>query len=683
MKSKRVPDRVHVVRTPEQDTANPQASQNIEIVRMLAQISDKLKRSEAERYELLNELREYRKSLRELEDKSENSEKAYLALENTVKTKGNIDTESLQRQARFEKSLKETEDKIVKAIAGQALIDKRISDAESKQVAIDQRLDASVAEQARLDRQLELTAQDKARLLRKVERLEDVVTETQDTLRSKAMVLLTDQSAAAGTLSAPAWGENSPQPKRVEDRQEQSLWARATSVQTLSISALIIAALLGGYAINQIQKPDFPEITINDNGDLASLGNPPANNLSDVNALEAQKIENRLNINEENTVNATEASAGTETLPEDVLDYSDDQLIEALNQDPEGLAAQLNDIEPSAANAQTDTAQEGPLSNPQITEPMANFDAVAFKQDPSIAKAIAESKPSGTLESRMQPDGNLPPSVRRIEEQAFKGNAEAQHDLAAIYTAGQGGVSQNFEKAAFWFREASDNNIANARYNLGVLNHQGLGTERNLDKALYWYREAAKLGHAEAQYNLGIAHIEGIGTDYDPKLAAAFFERAANNGIMEAAYNLGLIYENGLLGTAKPDEAILWYKIAADQGSSDAQSALEQLAQSLQIGMSDIDNLVERMQQINQSVKGRRAGPNGEAASTSSVNSNQAMIAQIQEYLMLTGEYTGPADGINGPKTEEAIKAYQAANNLAVTGKPSGELLNSMIGSAQ
>ena len=35
----------------------------------------------------------------------------------------------------------------------------------------------------------------------------------------------------------------------------------------------------------------------------------------------------------------------------------------------------------------------------------------------------------------------------------------------------------------------------------------------------------------------------------------------------------------------------------------------------------------------------------------------------------------GPIDGIMGPKTHRAIRAFQAARKLAVTGKPSPELL--------
>ena len=165
--------------------------------------------------------------------------------------------------------------------------------------------------------------------------------------------------------------------------------------------------------------------------------------------------------------------------------------------------------------------------------------------------------------------------------------------------------------------------------------------------------------------------------------AAAFFERAANNGITEAAYNLGLIFENGLLGTPKQDEALLWYKIAADQGSPDAKAALASMMKALQIDQKDVDALVGRMQQINEQVKGRRAGPQAnKAASVSSpvAPADRALVAQIQEYLMLSGAYEGPADGKMGPKTIAAIKNYQDKNGLAKDGQASQSLLSHMMG---
>lgn len=678
MKSTRIPDRVHVVRPPENDSYGPSESQShsLEIVRTLAKISDKLKRSEAERYELLAELREYRKSLRDLEDKSEQSEKAYLGLENKLNSTESSDTETLQRQVRFERALKETEDKMLKSIAGQALIDKRLRDTEDRQTMMDHRLDQSVSEQTKLGRQVELMAQDKARLMRKVERLEEIVSETQDSLRAKAMVLLTDQSQQKSEISMPEWSnvraeKTNKQPSIVAKENE---WKKYINVQSLSTVGLLIAALLLGWSINQMQKR---EATSASTREVASANIAPTVRNDDLAAPVADSTPQ--------TVSMTSQPA-----PENVLDYSDEQLLAALENDPEKLASQLNDIEvSSAASASSEAvAQQPAITEPNITPEMENFDSIAFAQDPTIADAVMGEKNNAPLGDRIQQDPNLPPAMKALEAQAFNGNGEAQHDLAAIYTAGHAGVDQNFERAAFWFREASDNGIANARYNLGVLHHQGLGQDRDLSRALYWYREAAKLNHAEAQYNLGIAHIEGIGTEYNPQLAATYFERAANQGIMEAAYNLGLIYDNGLMGQAKPDEALLWYKIAADQGSAEAKSAMEELAKNLQIGMEDVNNLVDRMQIINESVKGRRAGPvktEQSAPATSSatpMTSDSSLIKQVQEYLMLTGGYPGPADGVNGRETRQAIRAYQASHGLAVNGEISEELLNSMVGGA-
>lgn len=690
MRSKRTPDRVHVVRTPEQSnnkTAVSSNNESREIALMLAQISNKLKRSETERYKLLTELRDYRETLDHLKDKAENSEKAYQELEARL---GNNGVTS-ERQSKFEKTLKATEEKMVKAIAGQALIDKRLQDTEEKQMMIDQQIEKSVENQKKIEHQIEMNIQDKSRLLRKMERLEEMMTDTQDTLRAKAMVLLTDKSSASKVqLQAPAFGEGSPQIEGHHFMAEPvAPWKRYINMQTVGLVSMVIAALLAGWAISQIQK-------IAPSSNQESTNQTITSNEADM----APIFTSVDTLRDQNNVNAdfVEDAAAVQSLPENVIDYSDDQLLEALSSDPEGLAEQLNAIEPESATEEApvevqnlekepvseviplnDTKSEFPDLNMTVTDPLDNFDQVAFKQDKDIETQINEIVKSSPPLSEFTRDTALPAQVQKIEAAAFAGNAEAQHDIGAIYVAGPGGIEQNFEKANFWFLKAAQKNIPNAIYNLGVLNHQGLGVEQDLDKALYWYREAAKRGHSEAQYNLGISHIEGIGTDYDPALAAGFFERAANNGIVEAAYNLGLIYENGLLGNVKLEEALLWYNIAAVQGNLEAQKAMEQIAQKLQIGTEDIGKFVDRMQAINLSVKGKRAGPDLTNIPSSRLESSKAITAQIQEYLALSGQYNGPSDGINGPKTENAIKKYQAENNMAVTGAPSKVLLNHMV----
>lgn len=636
MKQGRTPDRVHVVRPPQDDYRPESAAQlpaaapngrAMEIIRTLAAISDKLKRSEAERYELLAELREYRKSLHELEDKIDRSEKAYLTLENKVKDRDGIEGDITQRQARFERILKETEGKLVQTVAGQSLLDKRLSDTESFHTAITQRVDETITQQARLDRQIEKIAQDKGRMLRKVERMEEILTETQDTLKARALVLLTDRSASAqGAL---------PQVNAYSDAgtddltQEMPWWRKSVRMQSVGMMSMVVAAALLGWTINQAQQPDVPKIAVLENGQLARMNVdenrweavlPPAETQAPADVTTAEPSASVMPVESDPTLVPMEASApnGDMGAPESeqtpaaqaVLNASDEQLMAALEEKPEQLAAQLNEIAPEVQR-ELDIPTPAPVQTGAY-DPLKPMAQTAFGQNPAVASMIAKEKGTEAISARMAPDTSLPAAIAKLQDQAYLGVAEAQHDLAAIYTAGRGGVTQNFEKAAFWFREAADNDIANAAYNLGVLYHQGLGVEKDLDHAIYWYRDAAALGHPEAQYNLGIAHIEGIGTEYNAPLAAAFFESAANAGVVEAAYNLGLIYENGLMGNAvRNEDALLWYDIAAKGGNADAKAALQQLSSSMQIGNDGVGKVVERMQGIYQSSHGRRAGPSG------------------------------------------------------------------------
>jgi hypothetical protein len=263
-----------------------------------------------------------------------------------------------------------------------------------------------------------------------------------------------------------------------------------------------------------------------------------------------------------------------------------------------------------------------------------------------------------------------------VETQAFAGVAEAEHDLAALYTAGENGVKQDYERAAFWFRKAADQGIANARYNLGVLYHQGLGVKPDIKQAVAWYKTAADLGHPEAEYNLGIAYIEGIGVGYSPEKAAANFENAARQGIVEAAYNLGLIYENGLLGQTQPGQALKWYKDAADHGNPEAKEALEQLAKTLNIKVEDVNRVADG---VKAPIKNAAPKANKQSAAESQQNAIQNITAQIQDYLVQAGLYPGPVDGKSSPLTQDAIRSYQSANNLPADGKVSGALLRHML----
>jgi hypothetical protein len=55
-------------------------------------------------------------------------------------------------------------------------------------------------------------------------------------------------------------------------------------------------------------------------------------------------------------------------------------------------------------------------------------------------------------------------------------------------------------------------------------------------------------------------------------------------------------------------------------------------------------------------------------------------ITQIQSNLKQDGLYHGNIDGIDGPETHQALRAYQQQNGLNVTGRPDQQTVASLLG---
>ncbi len=760
----------------------------LQILTLLKNLNEKLKTTQVDRRRLQAELDAYRSLVEDLESKTERSEKAYLNLEQKIKSQGSVDDErvinaekaaqeALRELEKTRKAMLEIENRSSGSDAGVATLKSQIAEnaklskeLSERQVALEkqqrehaQRIENGMKSYGSLSQKIQQTAkvqndmkdrlavsaasvddlsarlkktennqealdtkitkaiEDRARFMRKIELIEETVIQTRDALHGNAAALLPNGAAALqieGQVRAP---DRDSDREIYGDQRVASFMRKPVRTQALVIVFLMVAGVLMGWMISEIQKPRVPAL---DDFDLT--------------VLEQQRVPFE-------RISEDESSAfKTENLSSQNLKvFSEDEERELLNlfeSDPEALARRLNDIEPSSVSeAPQEPDVEAPKAAPDNEQPAAKAPEVTSKvseppvqkvaavdpkqtdpqpekpaakasnkaepvqaspkpevekaapvktEPPSqpVAKAAANDAKPNNQQPNIESDPNLPDFIKQIETKAFDGEPEAQHDLAAIYTAGHADVPQDYNRAAFWFREAAQNGVANARYNLGVLYHQGLGVQRDMGEAIKWYRSAASLNHPEAQYNLGIAYIEGIGVSYDPDRAAQYFENAADGGIMEAAYNLGLIHENGLLGQSKPDEALLWYKTAADAGSPEARAALDQLARTLGIEASDVNALVENVRNVKQS----KPKPVEEVYNeyvepkrVSDVNPKYVLVSQIQEYLIDSGLYPGPADGINGPQTKDAIRTYQSANALTVTGQASDELLRHMLASTK
>ncbi len=608
-----------------------------------------------------------------------------LQIKEDVEKQRKIEEALANKQKSLEKTQKEQGEKMVDNVAAYVALTKRVGETEERHDKLDNKIEDGRADYIKLDRKIDKVIEDRNRILRKVERIEQAVLETRDALNAKAMVLLTDKGAVSG-VDMPQISHQAMQTdplalrKRIEEEALMPWWRRPLRISSASLVVMALLVLLVGYLISAwssgAQKPVTDTAARDPIVSLSKvdLADPPA---LDVQPEPIQTA--RLPIVNEpepliEPALSAEDIAAYEPSASDVIDsppkkiepvepayepdfgitihkgvddpskikkgvtsidlHNSQQVEDAFEQDPEALAHELNKIEPSPARA---------------TIP---------------APVIETAKPSQTdaykagLKTRIRPDKSLKDLAKKIETQAFDGIPEAQHDMGAIYVSGHNNVPQDLDRAVLWFTEASDNGIANATYNLGVLHHRGLGMERDVPRAMRLYEKAADQGHAEAQYNLGIANIEGVGMQYDPAKAAVYFERAAKQGVMEAAYNLGLIHENGLLGQAEPGQALSWYKHAAEQGSPEAKSALNQLASSLGISVDDVNSIVETVRK------------------SKSPSAGKGLVSQIQSELFERGFYPGPVDGEMGPITRSSIRAYQLAAELPINGEPSQTLLD-------
>jgi TPR repeat protein len=109
---------------------------------------------------------------------------------------------------------------------------------------------------------------------------------------------------------------------------------------------------------------------------------------------------------------------------------------------------------------------------------------------------------------------------------------------------------------------------------LGDLYLRGIGVKEDDSKAIEQYRNAADQGLPEAQYDLGFCYSQGEGVAQDKAEAAKYYREAADQGLAEAQTALGLCYETGDGVQKDLGKAIRYYKEAANQGEPAAKAVI-------------------------------------------------------------------------------------------------------------
>ncbi|MFD2648517.1 peptidoglycan-binding protein [Devosia albogilva] len=275
---------------------------------------------------------------------------------------------------------------------------------------------------------------------------------------------------------------------------------------------------------------------------------------------------------------------------------------------------------------------------------------------------------------------DLPPeAVGPIElrQAAADGDVRAQFEIGAIFSEGRA-VEQDFAEAAKWYERAAAQGFAPAQYRLGNLYEAGQGLEKDLEVARLWYQRSAEDGNRMAMHNLAALHAGGELGPQDFETAAEWFTKAAELGMTDSQFNLGMLYARGLGVEQDFEQSYKWFSLAARSGDADAGKAKDDIAKSLNaeaVGRLDAELASWKAAPIDLPSNFAPIGTWAEAFDPGEPITSREVITRVQQALVKLGYDIGTPDGVAGPKTAEAIKAFERGTGMSEKGQINPRLL--------
>ena len=293
-----------------------------------------------------------------------------------------------------------------------------------------------------------------------------------------------------------------------------------------------------------------------------------------------------------------------------------------------------------------------------------------------------------------------------LRSAAIAGDADAQFSIGETYLQGQNTdhklpVAERLSKAARWFRRAAEKGHVPSQYRLATLYELGQGAPKDLAEAMVWYRRAAEKGHVKAMHNLAVLSVIGDMRSANYLTAANWFSKAAEHGLKDSQFNLGVLYERGLGVSKDPARAYRWFALAAKQGDDKAAGKRDLLAAELsaeelsaqgqemtawtaleidaEANSKAPEPPVEPAGRRQAAVKPKTPGPQLiKTAWSTQLTTIDEIAAEGQRLLLKLGYRVGQVDGIVGPRTAAAIRAFEQKIGAPTTGKLTEALVAKM-----
>jgi localization factor PodJL len=261
------------------------------------------------------------------------------------------------------------------------------------------------------------------------------------------------------------------------------------------------------------------------------------------------------------------------------------------------------------------------------------------------------------------------PPVISVEAAAAAGNSIAQYQLAQDkLTRGE------YADGAALIRRAAQKGLPMAQYALAKLHERGTGVPKDLALAREWTEKAARNGNVKAMHDLAVFMAEGEGGEQTYAGAVEWFRKGAEYGVVDSQYNLGVLYEQGLGISPNLTESLFWFDVANRNGDGGAPAKISELIERVS---------PEAAAQARSRAASWQAAPsngiaNGRFGAQIWNLGNPLQIQAIQKALNALGYNTGTPDGIMGTSTTQAVRDYQSANKLSVTGTVTEELIDAL-----
>ncbi|MEM7464302.1 MAG: peptidoglycan-binding protein [Pseudomonadota bacterium] len=266
-----------------------------------------------------------------------------------------------------------------------------------------------------------------------------------------------------------------------------------------------------------------------------------------------------------------------------------------------------------------------------------------------------------------------------LRQAAAKGDGKALFEVARRYTEGEG-VNRDLSEASKWYELSAGADYAPGQYRYANFLEKGHGGNSDIAGAAKWYQKAAENGNALAMHNLAVLYTSGL-VDGTPNMKKAidWFEKAAALGVKDSQVNLGIINAQGLGLTADLTEAYKWFAIAAKGGDTDAAGKRDSIANAM---------LPEKLAEARGAAELWKPVALDPAANVPSIQpewkslsgkqatlTEKEMILKTQQLLAQKGYDPGPADGLMGERTRQAIRSFKKQAGMPDDASVSAELL--------